>query len=347
MCRILVFFLSLSFVPLFGVELHEGSLKGAPYRVAVPEKWETGKVFFHVHGWRPDDALHQADLDLKDPFYQSLLKQGWIIGRTAFLKNGVDHDAHTVALRDLKSWIEEKFGPIKMLILEGESTAGTLVLRIAEQDVDLADGVIAMGAYIDLNDPSVDSYLSATPMLPSILMSNMTEIADPLKYAVKAESAVIQPSLWPLLRPGHVNVNWVERKEALTMMVQAIETGVPLPLLTDGTRAVPTRDTGTSKEDGAIVNVVTAINPFYGNAFLGFHPDELLSAGLVKGKSFEIEIAGNSWPVLFGDSYGDVPLGEWVAFPTADEFILLVRNHKSAVETAGLEVGDQVRISLE
>ncbi|GAB5561937.1 MAG: hypothetical protein SynsKO_35840 [Synoicihabitans sp.] len=326
-------------------ELWEGEIDGAPYTVAAPAGWSGGKAFFHVHGWRPAHAPHLADLDLTNRFYQRLLESGWLIGRTAFQENGVDHDAHTVALRDLRAWIEAERGAIEMLVLEGESTAGTLVLRIAEQDADLADGVIALGPFIDLADETKDSFLTARPQLPAILMTNITEIGDDAGYVAVAADHGFSPALRPLLRPGHVNVNWVERWDAVQDMAAAIRGGVA-PVLTSGSREVPPRETGTVKEDHAIRNQVTAVNVFYGNAFLGFHPGELTAAGIHQGESYEVESGGDSWSVFYGESYGDVPEGEWVMFPTADEEIMLVRNHQSAIKTANLSVGDVVRIHL-
>jgi pimeloyl-ACP methyl ester carboxylesterase len=326
--------------------LYEGSLDGAPYVVAKPAEWVEGKVFFHVHGWRPDWAPHEADLNLEAPFYKELLKEGWLIGRTAFLENGVDHEAHTLALRDLKAWIETEMGPVQTLVLEGESTAGSLVLRIAEQDADLADGVIALGPFIDLEDSTADSFLTAKPLLPSILMSNTTEIIEALKYAAIAEDAKYPPSLRPLRRPGHVNVNWVERLAALKALETWMDGGSAIGFR-DGTRKVPARATGTVEADGYLENRVTSVIPYYGNAFLGFHPDEWIEAGLSIGSPFEIEAGGETWSVLFGNSYGDVPLGGWVAFPTADEQIMLVRNHGNAIESANLKVGDVIKIKMQ
>lgn len=326
-------------------QTYEGALEGAPYVVAKPEQWEGGKAFFHVHGWRPAESPHLADLNLEDPLYQQLVAEGWLIGRTAFYENGVDHDAHTRALRDLKAWIESELGPIETLILEGESTAGTLVLRIAEIDPDLADGVIALAPFIDLENPELDSYLTANPKLPNILMSNLSEITGPVAYAAAGAEALSPPALRPLLRPGHVNVNWAERWEAVRVLDTWIQTDES-PGFTNGTRTVPDRATGTETIDGHLVNAVIAVNPFYGNAFLGYHPDEFTAAGFSQGDTLEIEAKGKVWPVLFGSSYGDVAEGEWVAFPTADETIMLVRNHKSAIATAGLEVGDPIRIKL-
>ncbi len=325
------------------ITVHEGNLKGAPYTVAAPVDWKGGPVFFHVNGWRPDDAPHLADLDTEDPFYQKLFASGWAVARTAFLKNGVDHDAHTLALRDLKTWIDSELGPATTVLLEGESTAGTLVLRIAERDPDLADGVIAKGAFIQFDDATDDSFLTAAPRIPAFLMSNLSEIEGPVAYVARAASASAPPSLRPLLRPGHVNVNWAERWAAVEDM-QAWLNSSSYPNFSDGTRPVPARETGTETSDGALVNRVTAVNPFFGNAFLGYHPDEFVSAGIRKGDTFTFEAHGKTWSVLFGQSYGDVPLGEWVAFPTADEQIMLVRNHQSAIATANLTPGDAVAV---
>ena len=323
--------------------LHEGELDGAPFTVVVPDERVDGKVFFHVHGWRPADAPHKADIDPDEPFYRSLLERGWVIGRTAFQENGVDHKAHTKALQELKVWIEENIDAAELVVLEGESTAGTLVLRIAEQNPDLADGVIAKGAFIDLEDEAADSYLQGNPSVPAILMSNLTELDGPVSYAAVAENAPVSPALRPLMRPGHVNVNWVERLEALQAIQSWIEEGVYSPV-TDGTRSVPDRDTGTITENGVLVNKVTAVDIFFGNATLGFHPEELELAEIIQGETFIIEIGGQQRNVYYGETYGDVSHGEWVAFPLADDQILLARNHESAIQSAGIQTGDEIRL---
>lgn len=323
--------------------LHEGELDGAPFKVVVPDGWDSGNVFFHVHGWRPDDAPHEADIDPDDPFYQAILGDGWVIGRTAFLENGVDHDAHTRALYDLKDWINQIVGPVRRLIMEGESTAGTLMLRITEQNPDLADGVIAKGAFINVEDETHDSYLEAVPNIPAILMSNLTELDGPISYAARAEGAVVEPALRPLLRPGHVNVNREERLAAINAMQQWLDEGTISPV-SDGTRPLPARDTGTIARENSIENRVVSVNPFYGNAFLGFHPEELEEFGIEQGDDFLAEIHGKMWKVYYGVTYDDVPIGDWVAFPTASDTIMLVRNHRHAVRSAGISVGDTIRL---
>lgn len=347
---ILLFLFMTSFPDFILAQNHEaitGSIEGAPYKVVVPENWDSGKVFFHVHGWRPDDAPHEADLDLNDPFYTAILNDGWVIGRTAFLENGVDHQAHTKALYDLKNWINEHIGSVNTLIMEGESTAGTLMLRIAEQHPDLANGVIAKGSFINFEDKSHDSYLEAAPKIPAILMSNLTELESPLAYVTKSRSAQTVPALRPLLRVGHVNVNWVERLDALKAMESWLESG-SIEQLADGTRQVPARKTDTVIHGNYIENGIVSINPFYGNAFLGFHPDELEAFGIKHGDDFILEVHGRNWRVFYGQNYGDVPIGDWVAFPTASDTIMLVRNHRHAVRSAGLEIGNLIRIySLE
>jgi hypothetical protein len=216
-------------------------------------------------------------------------------------------------------------------------------LRIAEKNPDLADGVIAMGAFIDLENESKDSYLVARPKIPAILMSNTTEIEGPLEYAVLADAAEVQPSLRPLLRPGHVNVNGVERLAAVRAMMATLQNGEPMGLK-NGTREMPPRNTGTVVVGDSLVNEVTSINPYYGNAFLGFDADEFINFGIAPNTYFEVAVHDASFKVLFGRSYGDVPEGDWVAFPHANDHILLVRNHKRAVDTAGLKVGDLVSV---
>lgn len=325
--------------------LLRGDLNGSPYAIALPSAWDNGDLFFHVHGWRPSDAPHEADLDPDDPFYQFLLLNGWAIARTAFSENGVDHDAHTHAITELKAWIHTEISPVQRVVLEGESTAATLVLRIAERNPELADGVIAKGAFINLQDSDADSYLQATPSIPAILMSNLTELDGPVAYVAAAEEAPVRPVLRPLLNPGHVNVNWMERRDAFLSLTEWLE-GTPPSLISEGTRTLPGRVSETRLTDTKITNRVVEINPFFGNVILNFHPDELTDWGLHQGDYFLIETHGELRRVFYGKSYGDVPLGAWVAFPTASDTILLARNHESASETAGLSVGDHVSFLL-
>ena len=324
--------------------LHEGELNGAPYKVAVPDSWTDGNVFFHVHGWRPADAPHEADLDMDNVFYRELIDMGWAIARTAFYENGVDNDAHMRALRELTEWINEELGQTGKIIMEGESTAGSLLLRIAEIEPDLADGVIAKGAFVNLHDETADSYLEGTPQIPAILMSNLTELDEPVAYAAVSEDADVQPALRPLLRPGHVNVNSLERLNAFIELNRWIDTG-QITYISDGTRTVPARDTVPAVEGEMLVNEVTKTDPYFGNAILGFHPNELDDFGIYPGDFFIMEHNGEEYELFYGDSYGDVPEGGWVAFPTADDHILVAINYGNAVQAAGLSTGDRVAIS--
>ena len=324
-------------------DLLEGEIKNSPYKVAVPENWTDGKVFFHVHGWRPADAPHEANLNPDDPFYQSLLNDGWLIARTASTQNGADHETYTQSIYELKRWVESNVGQVELTILEGESTAGTLVLQIAENNPYLADGVVAMGAFVELNDPDSDSFLRAYPEIPAVLMSNLTELDGPVAYAAKAENAPVKPVLRPLLRPGHVNVNHVERYDALADLQSRIESG-HYSAITEGTREMPDRETGSDHENGSIINQITNIDWYFGNLELGFHPDELAGMGIEQGQWFVLEIDGQQRDVFYGESYGDVEQGQWVAFPHANDHILVARNHEHAANTVGVQIGDRIKI---
>ncbi|REL38476.1 hypothetical protein DYD21_00560 [Rhodohalobacter sp. SW132] len=323
--------------------IHEGELNGAPYKVAVPENWQDGNLFFHLHGWRPADAPHEANLNPENPFYRELLEMGWAVARTAYYENGVDNEAHIRAITELRGWIDSELGTVGRVILEGESTAGSLVLRIAEIEPGLADGVIAKGAFVNIHDEDADSYLEGTPKIPAILMSNLTELDEPVAYTAISEDADVRPALRPLLRPGHVNVNWVERLDAFNDLNNWISSGT-VSLISEGTRSVPVRETNTTVDDGELINRVEETDPYFGNAILGFHPVELGDIGIFPGDYFILETGDASFEIFYGDSYGDVAEGEWVAFPTADDRILVARNFENAVETAGFSRGDRVVI---
>lgn len=324
-------------------EILEGEINESPYKIAIPQNWSHGKLFFHIHGWRPATAPHEANLDPEDSFYSTLLDHGWIIARTASIRNGADHEIYTQSIRELKNWIQTNVGTIELTILEGESTAGTLVLQIAENNPDLADGVIAMGAFIELNDSTSDSYLKADPQIPATLISNLTELDCPVSYAAKAENALTQPMLMPLLRPGHVNINHIERFEALKKLQSRITSG-NFSIITDGTQNAPVRQSETVYENGSIVNRITNIDWYFGNIELGFHPDEFNEIGIEQGEIFIFEIDGQQRDVFYGESYSDVDEGEWVAFPHANDHILIARNHEHAANTVNVMIGNSVKV---
>lgn len=349
MNRILLFFFFLfvlhqsSFSQEYSI--HEGVLQESPYMFLVPENADDNKIFFDVHGWRPPDSPHEAKLDAEEPFIKQLLDDGWIVAKTAFRENGVNHKAHAADIKNLTDLISETTGPAALTILEGESTAGTLMLYIAENHPNLADGVIAKSAFINLDSASEENILDATPSIPVLLMSNITEAEGPLTY-VKASSQVYDSiSMHIINRPGHVNINYLERYSALQKILAQIE-GEPVYPISDGTIAVPPRASTSvfMPDSNRLENRIFSVDPYFGNLIVDVQPDDLLQLNIQKGDHFLLHIHNRYRTVFFGDTYSDVSEGEWVAFTTAENRLLIARNHEHAANTIHATAGDSIAI---
>jgi len=74
-------------------------------------------------------------------------------------------------------------------------------------------------------------------------------------------------------------------------------------------------------------------------------PIELVEmADLAPGDQIEISIGGENIEAAYGTTYGDVPLGEWVAFISSLGRVEIAINMGSAAETLGVFAGAEVQI---
>lgn len=83
----------------------------------------------------------------------------------------------------------------------------------------------------------------------------------------------------------------------------------------------------------------TGLVPIYGNFTTNFVHGDFEAFDLEIGDRFEPAAGGMTVPILMGESYGDVGVGEWVGFWDADGYLLICRNYKNAAGTMGLETG--------
>jgi len=86
---------------------------------------------------------------------------------------------------------------------------------------------------------------------------------------------------------------------------------------------------------------VTSID---GDLILDVQPSDFSAADIMPGAWFELVARKQSFRLLFGRDAAAVKRGAWVAFPNADGFCTVARNHENAAVTAGLDAGDAVII---
>ena len=93
-------------------------------------------------------------------------------------------------------------------------------------------------------------------------------------------------------------------------------------------------------KDGGASGAVARVEQPFGNLITSFVEADFRSIGIAAGKSFQLRCRDNTFNVLLGKGFGDVPSGEWVAFLSAQ------RNLANAAETSGCMSGDSLFVSM-
>ncbi|HSC05048.1 MAG TPA: SAM-dependent chlorinase/fluorinase [Solirubrobacteraceae bacterium] len=94
-----------------------------------------------------------------------------------------------------------------------------------------------------------------------------------------------------------------------------------------------------SVEDGVLVAHATYLDRF-GNVQL-----DAEALALQPGKSVAISVRGESWPGVYGRTFGDAPVGDLIVYEDSDGRLAVAVNQGSAVERLGISVGDELRIA--
>ena len=89
---------------------------------------------------------------------------------------------------------------------------------------------------------------------------------------------------------------------------------------------------------------VEAVAPSYGNVDTSFSTGDLATLGVKRGDTFQVGFAGKRFDVYLGDTYSDVPKGDWVAFITAKGKLRIARNLDDAATALGVKKGDTITL---
>lgn len=324
------------------VQLVEGLIEGAPYQIAVPAQ-PNGNLLLHAHGYRPNDSQLVAKLDLEGTAHGELVGNGWIVAMTAYRRNGmIIADAMEDVIR-LRNLIVETHGPLALVILEGQSMGGTIVTHLAERRPDLFTGAIAIGAALRAKDPEDPLALTHEPRIPILFLSNRSEISGPRAYVKATSNAPIPPVLWKIERDGHVNVNQRERLLVIDGLVGWVTAG-SIEASRDITVEVVIKGRKVQFDNSGATGRVTDITHGHGNVFIAFGKDDFARLGITTGENFTLMIGKVTVNIRYGTTFSDVPVGEWISFPTAEGDTIVAINHGNAFEHLGAAIGDRVRI---
>ncbi|HRE84256.1 MAG TPA: hypothetical protein PLN52_24645, partial [Opitutaceae bacterium] len=211
--------------------IEEGEIDGARFTVARPAKVWNGGLILHAHGYRSEEAPRVADLPVQQRAYAELLSEGWMIATTSYRRNGLILLDAMKDIDALRKHISETLGEPRIVLLEGESMGGAIVTLLAERDVGVYAGAIAIGAALNLRESNGAGGVTLQPRIPLLFLTNQSEMEGPKGYVERAtteaklNTSLTPPVLFKVARNGHVNVNQAERLIAFRALLAWIEHG--------------------------------------------------------------------------------------------------------------------------
>ena len=325
-----------------GFHVSRGEIQGAKFAIAAPENW-TGRLLLLAHGYRPQGAPLTAEFRTDSPTYRRLLADGWMIASTSYRRNGAIVVEAADDIDGLRRHIVKTYGPPRRTLVQGSSMGGAIVTLIAEARPEDYDGVLALGAALQVRDSQQPHQWSYAPRIPLLFVSNQSEVSGPRDYVHKAAKAPVVPVFWYVARDGHVNLRQVEQETALRALDRYVETG-QIERDKDAT-IVPNVVSSAEFNDGGAYTRVANITSDYGNINTQFIAADLQTLAIAAKTHFQIQFGERTFRVLLATTYGDVTRGEWVAFLTAEGRLRIARNFENAAQTLGCEEGDEIFIA--
>ena len=317
--------------------VERSDLKGSNIMIVKPASWN-GKLLIVAHGYRPEGTPLACTIPYKNnELYRQLLKEGWMLAASSYRMNGW---AVKVGIKDIASlydYIVRKYGKPDKTYLRGSSMGGLMAVLIAEQPRSRYDGILAVCPVIGKNRG-----LSFNPKVPILFLCNSNEAGSEKKYLDNLVKGSVKPAAWTVTRKGHCNTNGKEELSAFRALVDYSE-GKPIKMANDCTVEKKPASRAVFKDGGAYAKV-TKVSNVYGNFDTEFTKADLKKAGIEKGKKFVVKFGKKRYDVYYGDTYFNVPRGEWIAFVTADGYLKIARNFADAIKLLGCKEGDTIFI---
>jgi len=130
----------------------QGSIDGAPFKIAVPpaDQWN-GILLMHVHGYR-DRARTENEVENRlaeaapggEALEDALVAQGFAVAGSAFSKNGWAVEEGIVDTLNLTEYFKQRFATPQATVLLGVSMGSNIALKSIELFPDLYQGVIGL-----------------------------------------------------------------------------------------------------------------------------------------------------------------------------------------------------------
>lgn len=318
---------------------------GALIAVARPATPNGGLVLL-AHGYVPEDYPLSATFDPEMQPYQWLLEEGWTVASTSYRRNGLIIRDAIADMRDLHAAVTEQYGAMEPVLVFGGSMGGAVTLQLLERHPGEYDGALVMSNAMYLSETEEPAPLEHRPGVPVVLLTNRNEAEAPAAYRMAAGAAnpLLKPVLFTTGREGHMKFSDGEYILAVRALTGWVETRKRPPLDGEITWAPHNPESDTTLHGSWAVSGVRTIDPVYGNFLTGYTAADFDRLGIARGDTFLLEAAGQEFEVLYGTTYSDVPVGEWVAFLDANGTFLFSKNFDRAAMTIGLDPDARVRV---
>jgi DinB superfamily/SAM hydroxide adenosyltransferase C-terminal domain len=109
--------------------------------------------------------------------------------------------------------------------------------------------------------------------------------------------------------------------------------------------ALASASVATVFKDGGAYGTVTRVELPFGNLDTSIVESDVLSIGIAPKDTFQVRCRDKTVDILLGSSFGDVPVGEWVAVFSLQGTLRIARSFASAAEASGCKAGDSLFIS--
>jgi len=313
--------------------------KGSLIEVMYPAEWN-GKLLVWAHGYRPAASPLRCKI-YDDQFTQDLISRGWMIAKTSYRRNGVIIRDAIEDLEILNQYVVENYGKPKEKYLHGASMGGIISVLIAEQADSGYDGVLALGAALQMKEETNPLELNYQPQIPILYLSNKTEVERPKDYIANFKSG-IKPRFWMIDRPGHCNENPFEMQEAFNALL-------------DFAAGKDIEDDRTILHD--MQNLIISEVEFMNNEIhvplvkgsssfrINLHKSDLEKIGIEHKSYYKLSYNDRYYYAFWGDTYSDVPNKFWISFFNATGEFKLARNFGNAIPILNYEEDDIVVIT--
>lgn len=330
-----------------GPERINGEIDGALYQIIRPQN-PNGKLVLFAHGYRPETLPMSADYGAGNHMPATLLAEGWTLASSSYRRNGWIMEEAGQDLLNLFDHIKQEVMQPTEVYLIGNSMGGGVITWLAENHADVFDGGLCLGAYLfgPIHEGGTDvqalgPHYDLHPRMPLLYLTNTSELEGPQAYLKASGSDLV--ALWTVDRFGHVNQNGVEQLSAFKALVDWKQAG-QIEQNKSATITLKPESTVTIEANRIEANAIQLVE-VYGNFISNIVPDDFAALGIELGDTFELSANGQTVSVLMGRNYQDVDLGEWVAFWSAESYLLFCRNYKNAVETLGLELQNPLTVA--